>query len=143
MTDIKEIVNNYEGKNTHFLLKLEAENIHMKCDDTKEKDKWIGCLNGLREIYKGKKMLDWDDERKSHKDEIDLRLVNLIIDEQESSPDSIDDYMAEITKKRQSYDAALKAKKLKSAFDLISPKIFHNHVQFGMLKTIGGETRMT
>lgn len=85
VTDIKEIVNNLEGKKTHFLLKLEGENIHMKCDDTKEKDKWIDCLNGLREIYKGKKMLDWDDERKSHKEEIDLRLVNLIIDEQESS----------------------------------------------------------
>lgn len=85
VTDIKEIVNNLEGKKTHFLLKLEGENIHMKCDDTKEKEKWIDSLNGLREIYRGKKVLDWDDERKSHKDEIDLRLVNLIIDEQESS----------------------------------------------------------
>jgi len=50
--------------------------------------------------------------------------------------------MTEITKKRQSFDAALKAKKLKSAFDLISPKIFQNHVQFGMLKTSGGETQV-
>lgn len=51
--------------------------------------------------------------------------------------------MAEINKKRQSYDAALKAKKLKTAFDLISPKIFKNHVQFGMLKTISGALEVT
>jgi hypothetical protein len=138
VTDIKEIVNNFEGKNTHFLLKLEGENIHMKCDDTKEKDKWIGCLNGLREIYKGKKLIDWDEERKSHKVEIDLRLVNLIIDEQESICESTGDFMTEIIKKRQSYEAALKAKKLKTAFDMISPKIFQSHVQFGMVKMIGG-----
>ena len=35
------------------------------------------------EIYKGKKIFDWEDDRSSHKDEIDVRVLNIIMDEQE------------------------------------------------------------
>lgn len=83
ITDIKEIVTNYEGKATNFLIKLEGESVHMKCDDAKTKEQWFASLNGLREIYKGRKVLDWDDDRRSHKEDVDIRLASLIMDEQE------------------------------------------------------------
>ena len=57
----------------------------MKCDEASEKEKWVTSIRKLMEIYKGKKILDWDDDRRSHKEEIDIRVVNIIMDEQESS----------------------------------------------------------
>lgn len=81
--EIREIINNFDGKKNHFLIKLDTESIHMKCDDQKEKEKWYESITGIMAIYKGKKMFDWDDDRTSHKEELDVRVVNLIMDEQE------------------------------------------------------------
>ena len=53
----------------------------MKCDKAEEKDKWVQSLTALMEIYKGKKIFDWEDDRSSHKDEIDVRVLNIIMDE--------------------------------------------------------------
>ena len=58
VNEIKEIVDNYEGKKSHFYLKMENEGIHMKCDEQKEKERWVESLRGLMEIFKGKKILD-------------------------------------------------------------------------------------
>ena len=85
INQIKDIEDNYGGKKSHFLLKLDQENIHMKCDENSEKEKWVTSIRKLMEIYKGKKILDWDDDKRSHKEEIDIRVVNIIMDEQESS----------------------------------------------------------
>lgn len=83
ITEIKELVDDLEGKKNHFLLKLEKESIHLKCDDTREKERWVSAINRLRNIYQGKKIFDWEDDRRSHKDEIDIRVMNVIMDEQE------------------------------------------------------------
>lgn len=84
VTDILEIEDNYKGKNNHFLLRLDNETIHMKCDDKAFKDKWVTSLKGLLAIYQGKKVLDWEDDRRSHKEELDIRILYAIMDEQES-----------------------------------------------------------
>lgn len=132
VNEIKEIVDNYEGKKSHFYLKMENEGIHMKCDEQKEKERWVESLRGLMEIFKGKKILDWDDDRRSHKEEMDVRVMNIIMDEQE------DEYMNEINKKLN-FDSILKLKKLKTALDQISPKIFKNHIQMGKVWQSGGQ----
>ena len=62
-------------------MKLDNESIHMKCDKAEEKDKWVQSLTVLMEIYKGKKIFDWEDDRSSHKDELDVRVLNIIMDE--------------------------------------------------------------
>lgn len=86
ITEIKELVDNYEGKKSHFLLKLENETVHLKCDEAAEKDRWVQAITRLRTIYQGKKVFDFEDDRKSHKDEIDVRILNMIMDEQEGNP---------------------------------------------------------
>ena len=55
----------------------------MKCDKPEQKDRWVSSLNGLMEIYKNIKIFDWEDTRASHKEEIDVRVQAIIMDEQE------------------------------------------------------------
>ena len=64
-------------------MNLKDESIHLKCDEVKEKQKWIECLSVLKDVYAGKKIFDWEDDRKSHKEEIDVRVLHLIMDEHE------------------------------------------------------------
>lgn len=106
--------------------------MHLKCDEIKEKNAWIEAINLLIELYQGKKIFDWDDDRRSHQDKIDVRVLHLIMDEHE------DYFMGEIRKK-QDYSKVLKAKKLKNSLDLISRKIFDNHVVMGFVKKTSGQ----
>ncbi len=137
ITEIKELVDNYEGKKSHFLLKLDNEAVHLKCDDAAEKERWVQAISKLRAIYQGKKVFDFEDDRKSHKDEIDIRILNTIMDEQEGTFDSADEFAKEIASK-QNFDRILKAKGVKSYFDLVSPKILKNHIVFGWTKKTSG-----
>jgi len=85
MSEIKELIDNYEGKKNHFLIKTDTESVHMKCDDQKDKDRWYESISGIMAIYKGRKIFDWDDDRASHKEELDVQIVNIIMDEQEGT----------------------------------------------------------
>lgn len=86
VTDIQSLEDNFEGKKGHFRLVIKGgEGIHFKCDNVAEKDKWLVSLKGLMELFKGVKILDWEDNRTSHKEEIDVRVLAIIMDEQESS----------------------------------------------------------
>jgi hypothetical protein len=78
----------YKGKNSHFFLKLKGsgKDLHLKCDNIQEANKWVESLEGLSSWYMGKKIVDWIDERKDYKDEIDVRIVVMIMCEQESKP---------------------------------------------------------
>ncbi len=67
------------------MIKMDNESIHMKCDKADEKDRWVESITGLMNIYKGKKIFDWEDDRRSHKEEIDVRVLNIIMDEQEGN----------------------------------------------------------
>lgn len=62
-----------------------GEGIHFKCDSVADKEKWVASIRGLLEIYKGIKIIDWEDARDSHKEEIDVRVLAIIMDEQESN----------------------------------------------------------
>lgn len=104
----------------------------------KEKQAWVESLNFLRVVYMGKKIFDWEDDRRSHKDDIDVRVMNLIMDEHEGTPSLADKFMHEITPKLN-FDKILKAKKLKNYFDMISPKIVKNHVMCGFVKKTSGQ----
>jgi hypothetical protein len=62
-----------------------GEGIHFKCDNVADKEKWVASIRGLLEIYKGIKIFDWEDARDSYKEEIDVRILAIIMDEQESN----------------------------------------------------------
>lgn len=84
VTDIQSLEDNYDGKKGHFRLVIKGgEGIHFKCDSAPEKDKWVASIRGLMEIYKGVKVVDLEDTRVSHKEEIDIRILAIIMDEQE------------------------------------------------------------
>ncbi len=85
INEIHEILTDHEGKKGHFLVRLEKETIHLKCDEQRDKDKWVQSLEGLKLAYAGRKIFDWEDDRKSHKDEIDIRVLHLIMDEHEGN----------------------------------------------------------
>lgn len=85
ISDIQELVDNFDGKKGHFMLRMEQESIHLKCDEVKDKSKWVESIEGLRLAYAGKRIFDWEDDRKSHKDELDVRVLHLIMDEHEGN----------------------------------------------------------
>ena len=86
ITEILDVIPKYKGKNGHFFLKLKGagKDLHLKCDKTQECNQWVESLEGLSCWYMGKKIVDWIDERKDYKDEIDVRIVVMIMCEQES-----------------------------------------------------------
>ena len=51
MRDIQEIKNNYKKKISHFLIKLKNKQIHLKCDDYDEKNKWISAITFMKNKY--------------------------------------------------------------------------------------------
>lgn len=86
MTDITNLEENYEGKKSHFKLSMKGgEEIRFKCDNPSDKDKWVASLRGLMEIYKGVKLVDWEDSRHSVKEAIDMQALAIIMDEQEGT----------------------------------------------------------
>lgn len=81
-----QVIPSYKGKKSHFFLKLKGKgkDLHLKCDDYKEANKWVESLTGLSDYYRGKRIVDWIDERKDYKSEIDIRVTIMIMKEQES-----------------------------------------------------------
>ena len=49
--NIKDLEDNYKNKLSHFLLKLEDSDIHLKCDDYDAKAEWINVINFFRDKY--------------------------------------------------------------------------------------------
>ena len=80
--EILDLEDNFGGKNNHFLIKLQKETIHMKCDDPAEKDKWFAALRICREKFANDKATV--DDRDSHKEAMDPRILQIIVAEQES-----------------------------------------------------------
>ena len=88
ITEITKVIPNFKGKPSHFFLKLKGtgKDLHLKCDDVNQTKRWVESLVGLSDFYRGKKIVDWIDERKDYKDEIDVRVLIMIMQEQESKP---------------------------------------------------------
>lgn len=57
--------------------------MHLKCDDTADAEAWTASLKALVDVYSGKKLVDFDINRK-YKDKVDLRVCNMIMSELES-----------------------------------------------------------
>lgn len=81
--DIVDVQDNYGGNNNAFLIKLPQESVHMKCDEAADKDRWVAALKTCR--HKFAKEKSSGDDRKNHKDELDPRILQIIVAEQESS----------------------------------------------------------
>lgn len=82
MDDIEGVQEKYQGKKNHFLIKLKTHEMHLKCDDQKEADAWVEAINNLLQVFKGKKLVNFDIDRK-YKDKLDVRVQNLIMKELE------------------------------------------------------------
>jgi len=133
VSDIEQLEDNYEGKKGHFLIKIvSGESIHFKSDSIPEKEIWVQAVNAFREHYKGMKSSE-EDTRESHKEEIDLKVLTRIMEEQETllstGQPSPNDYRI---------DLALKAKKLYSTIHNMSTEVQKHHVQLGFVKKTSG-----
>ena len=53
----------------------------MKCDEASDKNRWVAALKMCREKFEGDK--SGSDDRTSHKDDIDPRILQIIVAEQE------------------------------------------------------------
>lgn len=49
---IEKVVDSYQGKYDHFLLRGRDMALHLKCDEMGDKKKWLDGINFLREHYK-------------------------------------------------------------------------------------------
>ena len=50
--NIKDIVDNYNNKDEHFLIRNQDDStLHLKCDKMGEKEVWIEAINYMREFY--------------------------------------------------------------------------------------------
>ena len=41
-------MDNYQKKISHFLLRLKDKEVHLKCDDYDQKNKWVGAIRYFR-----------------------------------------------------------------------------------------------
>ncbi len=73
----------FEGKKNHFNIRLKnGKSVHLKHDDDKEALKWTTAIEKLVSVYKGKSLLDFE-VGSNWKDQTDIRIVNMIMEELE------------------------------------------------------------
>ena len=51
MRDIKDVVDNYKDKLSHFLIQLEGNSLHLKCDNYDEKNDWLRAIQFMRDRF--------------------------------------------------------------------------------------------
>ena len=77
--DIQDVIDNYKKKISHFLIKLKNKEIHLKCDNYDEKNKWLQAIQYMRNKYSSSCYFN---ERK-YKEDIDDETSLLIYAENE------------------------------------------------------------
>ena len=81
MDEIKSVEPRYKGKKTHFGLRLSSgKKMHLKCDKEEDSKEWVEALTALMNVYKNKDFGDFDTNRQ-YKDKVDIRIINLIMQE--------------------------------------------------------------
>lgn len=105
--------------------------MHLKCDNQKDADNWVKALQMLQNVYKDKKLVDFDINRK-YKDKLDVRVSNMIMKE-------IEQNNWERIKGNFNYDRFLEDKGIKSYYDDFSDEMKRNRVYFGKFKRNSGE----
>jgi hypothetical protein len=81
MDEVESVEKHENKKKGHFLLSLKDKTkVHLKCDEASEADSWVESIKELSAIYRDKKLVDFDIERK-YKDKVDVRVMNLIMKE--------------------------------------------------------------
>lgn len=84
LNEIEQIEEKYQKKKNHFYVKLKnGSGMHLKCDNQKDANNWVKSLKMLLSVYKDKKLVDFDIDRK-YKDKVDIRVSNMIMKEIES-----------------------------------------------------------
>lgn len=130
--EIDTIETKYKKKKNHFNVVLKnGKNLHLKCDKVQDMESWVDCLNSLKSIYEGKKLVDFDINRK-YKDQIDVRVMNMIMEEHEKT------YYDKI-RQRFNYEKILTQKGLKQYIDQLQPTFRKNRVMMGFVKKATGK----
>lgn len=83
--EIKEIEEKPNGKASHFILKLHSGyNLHLKASSDAEAKKWVYTLKEIKKIYRSKDLKDVD-ANKPWKQKLDIRSLQIVMEEVESS----------------------------------------------------------
>ena len=131
LSEIKEVIDNYEGKKTHFFIRNNLNDVHLKIDSVEEKDKWVKTINELRKYY-NKQTTDLIDNRKNTSDILEAKIVNMIMKEQERE-------VWAKAKKEKDFSKQLKIKKISNYLDIISSKSLEKRIQLAMFKINSGK----
>lgn len=131
VSEITEVIDNYGGKNNHFFVKSNMDDMHLKIDKKEEKDKWVYSLNELRKFHK-KGTSDYLDNRKSKTDMLDIHIIHQIMEDQEKSA-----WVKACAEK--DFSKPLKAKKISHYLDLVSPAILNKRLLVGSFKINSGK----
>jgi len=87
ITELSTVIPEYKGKKNHLYLSIKGDSrdIHLKIDNTDQYRKWRDALIGLKSYYEGERIFDFLDPRLDYKEKIDVRILNLIMQELEST----------------------------------------------------------
>lgn len=83
--EIKEVIDNFEGNKDTLMVKSNLDDMQIKIENPEEKQKWVNSLRFLAKFYQEEKESVCLDNRKSFKDTIDIKALNMILEDQEST----------------------------------------------------------
>lgn len=75
MREIKDVVDNYKGKISHFLIELPDNQIHLKCDNYDDKSAWIKAINFMRDRFQSSLYFNQRRYKEKLDDETSLRII--------------------------------------------------------------------
>ncbi len=125
------MIDNYGGKNNHFYVKSNMDDMHLKIDKKEEKDKWVYSLNELRKFHK-KESSEYLDNRKSKTDLLDIHIIHRIMEDQEKTVWAKE-------KAEMDFSKPLKAKKISHYLDLVSPAVLNKRLLVSSFKVNSGK----
>lgn len=83
--EITKVDDNHKDKKGYCCIYLSnGKEVILKHDNEEETAKWMKALTRITSIYKGKNLFDFEVDRK-YKDKVDIRILNMIMEELESN----------------------------------------------------------
>lgn len=83
--EIKEVVDNFEGNKETFLVKSNLDDMQIKIENAEDRQRWIDGLRSVAKFYREERESVCLDNRKTFKDSIDIKALNMILEDQEST----------------------------------------------------------
>jgi hypothetical protein len=72
--DIKDVIDNYKDKMSHFLIKLDDGSMHLKCDNYDVKNEWLKAIQFMREKFKASYFFNQRKYKEAIDDETSMRI---------------------------------------------------------------------